>query len=251
MGRLDGKVAIITGAARGQGEAAARLFVAEGARVVLGDLLDDDGRRVARDLGEAAVYTRLDVSKEADWSQAVTLAEQRFGMLNVLLNNAGILRFGTIEEMSLDDYMSVITVNQVGTFLGMRAAIPALKAAGGGSIVNISSIAGIRGMIGLVGYVASKSAICGMTRVAAMELGHSKIRVNCILPGGINTVMGAPPGSNSVSSFAHLPIPRIGEPDEVARLSVFLASEESSYCTGADFVIDGGYSAGVSISRPQ
>src|SRR5262245_20491441 len=162
MGRLDGKVAIISGAARGQGEAEARLFVAEGARVVLGDVLDDLGAAVARPLGEAAVYWHLDVTRPADWAAIVDVAVRHFGRLDVLVNNAGILRVGTIEQMPLDAYRAVIDVNQVGCFLGMQAAIPALRASGGGSIVNTSSVAGIVGFAGIAAYAASKFAVRGM-----------------------------------------------------------------------------------------
>src|SRR5207253_249936 len=181
----EGRVALISGAARGQGEAEARAFVAEGAKVVLGDVLDDLGKQVADDLGDAAVYVHLDVTKQHDWEEAVRVGTSTFGKLDVLINNAGILRTGTIEDMSLDEYMAVINVNQVGCWLGMKAAIPALKAAGGGAIVNTSSTSGFVGMGGLTAYTASKFAVRGMTKCAAMELGHVGIRVNSVHPGGI------------------------------------------------------------------
>jgi len=247
MARLDGKVALITGAARGQGEAEARRFVAEGARVVLGDVLDDDGRRVAESLGERAVWMRHDVSSEASWTAFVDTAKRRFGRIDVLINNAGILGIAPIASITLEQYMRVINVNQVGCLLGMRAVIPAMAEAGGGSIINVASTAGLEGVAGLVGYVSSKFAIRGMTKTAALELGRFGIRVNAICPGGMDTPMGRGDDFEKVDTanvFASLPIARIGQPDEVANLAVFLASNESSYCTGADFVIDGGMLAG-------
>ena len=247
MARLDGKVALITGAARGQGEAEARRFVAEGARVVLGDVLDDDGRRVAESLGERAVWMRHDVSSEASWTAFVDTAKRRFGRIDVLINNAGILGIAPIASITLEQYMRVINVNQVGCLLGMRAVIPAMAEAGGGSIINVASTAGLEGVAGLVGYVSSKFAIRGMTKTAALELGRLGIRVNASCPGGMDTPMGRGDDFEKVDTgnvFASLPIARIGQPDEVANLAVFLASNESSYCTGADFVIDGGMLAG-------
>ena len=250
MGKLDGKVALISGAARGQGEAEARAFVAEGAKVVLGDVLDDLGKQVADDLGDNAVYVHLDVTKPEDWQEAVRVATSTFGKLDVLVNNAGILRTGLIEQMSLDEYMAVVNVNQVGCWLGMKAAAPALKANGGGAIVNTSSTSGFIGMAGLTAYTASKFAVRGMTKCAAMELGHDNIRVNSVHPGGIDTEMVKRPefeGLDSSAVYGAQPIPRIGQPEEVAKLMVFLASDDSSYCTGAEFLVDGGFTAGPPI----
>ena len=247
MARLDGKVALITGAARGQGEAEARRFVAEGARVVLGDVLDDEGCRVAASLGERAVWARHDVASEASWAEFVETARRRFGRIDVLVNNAGILGIAPIASITLEQYMRVINVNQVGCLLGMRAVIPAMAEAGGGSIINIASTAGLEGVAGLVAYVSSKFAIRGMTKTAALELGRVGIRVNAICPGGIDTPMGRGDDFEKVDSsgvLAALPLARIGQPEEVANLAVFLASDESSYCTGSDFVIDGGMLAG-------
>jgi 3alpha(or 20beta)-hydroxysteroid dehydrogenase len=247
MGRLDDKVALLTGAARGQGEAGARLFAAEGARLVLGDVLDEAGRKVAASLGERALYCHHDVSREESWAGFVAAARERFGRIDVLVNNAGILHIAPIATIALEDYMRVIAVNQVGCLLGMRAVIPGMREAGGGSIVNVSSTCGLEGTAGLVAYVASKFAIRGMTKTAALELGPLGIRANAICPGGIDTSMARGEGFESVDTagiFATLPLGRIGQPQEVARLALFLASDESSYCTGAEFLIDGGMLAG-------
>jgi 3alpha(or 20beta)-hydroxysteroid dehydrogenase len=243
-GRLAGKVALVSGAARGMGAAEARLFAAEGARVVLGDVLDEPGRKLAAELGERAVYTPLDVGSEAAWQRAVDLARESFGRLDVLVNNAGILRVGAIEQTSLADFENVLRVNLVGCFLGIKAAIPALRAAGGGSIVNISSVAGLTGVAGMVGYVSSKHAVRGMTKVAALELGRDGIRVNSVHPGGVDTPMVQGLGLRGDSAYASQPIPRLARPEEVAELVLWLASDASTYCTGAEFVIDGGLTAG-------
>jgi 3alpha(or 20beta)-hydroxysteroid dehydrogenase len=253
MGRLDGKVALVSGAARGQGEAESRRFVAEGARVVMGDVLDEDGERAAKDIGADAVYVHLDVTDPAGWDAAVTTTLDRFGRLDVLVNNAGILRLGLIESTSLSEYMAVINVNQVGCFLGMKAVIAAMRASGGGSIINTSSTSGMIGMTGMGAYTASKFAIRGMTKVAAMELGSSGIRVNSVHPGGIDTDMIKLPEFGAIDqdkAYRSQPIPRVGQPDEVASLMVFLASDESSYCTGAEFIIDGGFTTGPPIPIP-
>ncbi|MCR9092897.1 MAG: glucose 1-dehydrogenase [bacterium] len=247
MGRMDGKVALISGAARGQGEAEARRFVAEGARVVLGDVLTTECTAVADSLGDAARALPLDVTREGDWARAVETALDAFGRLDVLVNNAGIVRTGALESTSLEDYRAVIDVNQVGTFLGMRAVVSAMREAGGGSIINISSNAGIEGVQGVIGYVASKWAIRGMTKTAALELGRYGIRVNSVHPGGVATPMIGADDFDSVDQdavWAGQPIPRVGQPEEIANLVLFLASDESSYSTGSEFVADGGGLAG-------
>jgi 3alpha(or 20beta)-hydroxysteroid dehydrogenase len=252
MGRLDGKVAIISGAARGQGEAEARMFVAEGAKVLLGDVLDDLGEKVAIDLGDDARYVHLDVTQPDDWKSAVDTAVSTFGKVNVLINNAGILKMGAIESMSLDEYMDVVRVNQVGCFLGMQAAIPALKAAGGGAIVNTSSVAGLTGTAGLAAYTASKFAVRGMTKVAAMELGHFNIRVNSVHPGGVDTDMLKMPEFGDLEDtgvYGGQPIPRVGQPEEIAKMMVFLVSDDASFSTGAEFLVDGGYMAGPPLAH--
>lgn len=252
MGKLDGRVILISGAARGQGEAEARLFVAEGARVILGDVLDTEGKVVAADLGPAARYIHLDVTSEADWTTAVSEATSTFGKLDGLINNAGILRFGPIVDTSLADYLQIVQVNQVGVFLGMKAVIPALTAAGGGTIVNTSSTNGLQGVAGTIGYTATKFAVRGMTKAAALELGSAGIRVNSIHPGGIDTPMVRPENveglvadeTSSADIYAALPLGRVGQPEEVAKLALFLTSDDSSYSTGSEFLIDGGMTAG-------
>lgn len=251
MGRLDGKVALISGGARGQGAAEARLFAAEGARVVVGDLLEKECAEVAAELGDVARAVALDVTNEESWERAVCETISAFGKLDVLVNNAGIVRTGALESMPLEDYMAVVKVNQVGVFLGMRAVVAALRDAGGGSIVNISSNAGMEGVQGVMGYVASKWAVRGMTKAAALELGQYGIRVNSVHPGGINTPMIMSDDFAAIDQdavFAAQPIPRVGQPEEIARLVLFLASDESSYSTGSEFVADGGALAG-SVSR--
>ena len=248
MGRLDGKVVLITGAARGQGEAEARVFAREGARVVVADVLDDDGARVAREIGRNARYEHLDVGDDTEWARVVDATRQAFGKLDVLVNNAGILHHHVIEDHPLDDYLDVVRVNQVGCFLGMRAVVAPMRSAGGGSIVNTASIAGLVGTAGLVAYTASKFAVRGMTKVAAVELGRYGIRVNSIHPGGVDTAMVRRPefGERDPSTaYAYLPLGRIGTVEEVAAMALFLASDESSYSTGSEFVLDGGSTAGA------
>jgi 3alpha(or 20beta)-hydroxysteroid dehydrogenase len=244
---LSGKRALITGAARGQGAAAAELFVESGATVMVADVIDDDGQALVRSLGSAATYVHLDVRDPDQWAAAVRRAEAGFGGLEILVNNAGIIRTGPLESLALQDFRDVVDVNQVGCFLGMQAVVPLMRAAGGGSIVNISSVAGLKGVAGAIGYAASKWAIRGMTKTAALELGAYGIRVNSVHPGTIDTAMVNGPefaGIDRSSYFAGLPVPRIGEAREVAELVTFLASDSSAYCSGAEFVIDGGETAG-------
>ncbi|MBV8690644.1 MAG: glucose 1-dehydrogenase [Actinobacteria bacterium] len=242
-GRLAGKVAIITGAARGQGAVEARMFVDEGAKVVVADVLDAEGEAVAKELGDDAVFVHLDVSQPDQWKAAVGAAEETFGKLDVLVNNAGILHFSTIEKMAVEDYMRVVSVNQVGTFLGMQSVIEPMRKAGGGSIVNISSIEGILAMGGTVAYASTKFAIRGMTKVAALELGRDGIRVNSVHPGTIRTPMTDPLGDITPIGKI-IPLRRVGESEDVAAVVLFLASDDAAYCSGAEFVVDGGVLAG-------
>lgn len=243
-GRLHGKVALITGAARGQGEAEARLFAREGAKVVLADVLDAEGEAVAKDIGDAARYVHLDVSSEHDWRHAIATAED-VGPLNVLVNNAAILRFNAIVDTTLEEYLQVVMVNQVGTFLGIRSAVEPMKRAGGGSIVNISSIDGIGSKNSLVSYSSSKGAVRSMTKTAALELGQFGIRVNSVHPGGVFTRMTGDV-TKDVLDMAHaqLALQRAAMPEEIATTVLFLASNDASYCTGGEFVVDGGWLAG-------
>ncbi|TCJ90229.1 glucose 1-dehydrogenase [Nocardia alba] len=241
MGRLAGKVAVISGGARGMGAAHARRFVAEGASVVIGDVLDDEGATVAKELGDAVAYRHLDVRDPQQWAGIVAAAVEEFGGLHVLVNNAGIVNGNLLVDFALDEWQRIIDINLTGTFLGMQAAVPAMKAAGGGSIVNISSVEGMRGSPGLHGYTATKFAVRGLTKSAALELAPQGIRVNSVHPGMISTPMteGIP------ADFLQIPLARAAEPDEVSTLVAYLASDESSYSTGAEFVVDGGLTVGV------
>ncbi len=245
MGRLDGKVAIVTGAARGMGEAEARVFVAEGARVVVCDVLDDEGELVAKALGDHAIFAHLDVANETDWQLVLAAAEHTFGTPDVLVNNAGILRFAPILMMDRTEFDSVLQVNLVGPFLGMKVVGAAMTAAGRGSIVNVSSIGGLIGYSMLGAYVASKWGLRGLTKSAAIEFGKSGVRVNSLHPGGVDTPMANPSGGDlDPTPYLGQPIPRIGRPEEIAQLALFLASDESSFSTGSEFVADGGATAG-------
>ena len=246
-GRLAGKVALISGAARGMGESEARLFACEGAKVVLGDVLEEQGRTVVEDIirqGGAATFVPLDVTKESDWQQAVETAEQTYANLDILVNNAGIVRMAPLDETSLEDWNAVISVNQTGVFLGMKYAIPAMRRAGSGSIVNISSIAGLIGLPNIPAYQASKGAVRLLTKNAAVQYAADKIRVNSIHPGRIETPMTAPLAPERREMVLNLtPLAREGKPEEVAYGALYLASDESSYVTGTELVIDGGYTA--------
>jgi 3alpha(or 20beta)-hydroxysteroid dehydrogenase len=241
MGRLDGKVALVTGAARGIGEATARAFAAEGADVVLADKRDDVGRAVADQLG--ARYVSLDVTSEAAWADAVA----SIGGLDVLVNNAGIMRVAPLLDTDLETFRKVVDTNLVSAFLGMKAVVPSMQARGGGSIVNFSSPQGLEGRHGMSAYTASKFGVRGLTRTAAMELGEHGIRVNAVIPGPTRTAMTERKGWSDEdydAVYGGYPLGRMGRPAEVAALCVFLASDESSFCTGADFVADGGVLAG-------
>jgi len=251
MNRLAGKRAIVTGAAQGQGEAIARAFVAEGAQVVIADVAEEAGEALAEELNkevpDSTYFRRHDVSDEASWQALVEDANERFGPVNVLVNNAGILRFAEVEKMELAEFMLLVNINQVGCFLGMKSVARTMRKNGGGSIVNASSIEGLGGMAFCTAYAATKFAIRGMTKSAAMELGPKGIRVNSVHPGMIDTELLY---ENPVMRREDLgpvlrsvPLGRMAQPAEVATLALFLASDESSYCTGGEFAVDGGVTA--------
>jgi len=248
MGRLDGKVALITGGARGMGKSHVRHFVAEGAQVVFGDVLDDKGAAVAAGLDERCCrYVHHDVTSEAGWAAAVATTVDTFGRLDVLVNNAGVLAFATIADMPLAEFRRILEVNAVGCWLGMKAVIEPMKAAGGGSIINISSIEGFTGAAGLSAYSASKFAVRGMTKAAARELGQFGIRVNSVHPGGVITSMtlGQPGSAEQADAFLKaMPLSRFARPAEISCLVAYLASDESSYSTGSEFLADGGILSG-------
>ena len=249
MHRLANKTAIVTGGARGMGAATARLFVAEGARVVITDVLDAEGEALARELGAAAVFQHHDVANEEDWQQAVATALTRFGGIDILVNNAGVLLMRGILETSRTDFERVLGINLVGAFLGIKAVAPKIIERGG-SIINVSSIDGLKGSNAVSAYSASKWGMRGLTKVAAMELGPRGVRVNSVHPGGIATPMttraGQTPEVEAATKrfYKGVPIGRVGAPEEVARVSVFLASEDASYMCGAEIAVDGGMSIG-------
>jgi 3alpha(or 20beta)-hydroxysteroid dehydrogenase len=241
MGRVDGKVAVISGGARGMGASHARLLVAEGAKVVVGDILDDEGKALAAELGDAARYVHLDVTQPAEWAAAVELAVGEFGTYNVLVNNAGIVNGSTLQHFDLKRWQRILDVNLTGTFLGMQHAVEPMMAAGGGSIINVSSIEGLRGTPWAHGYVATKWGVRGLAKSAALELAPHNIRVNSIHPGLVRTPMteGIP------EDLVTIPLGRPAESVEVSTFVLFLASDESSYATGAEFVMDGGLVADI------
>ncbi len=252
-GRLEGKRALVTGAARGIGEAIARRYVAEGARVLLVDVLDDLGAAVAASLGGVASYRHLDVGATEDWAAVAAEVPAVLGGLDVLVANAAILLVGPLLATTPGDYLELVRVNQLGVLLGMQAVAPLMRAAGGGSIVNVASVDATRGMAGAGAYGSTKWAVRGLTKTAALELGPDRIRVNAILPGGCETPMTAPAAlagmavparDRVVGSWA---LGRMSQPDELGGLATFLASDESAYCTGADFTIDGGQTAGLRL----
>ena len=248
MGRLDGKVAIISGGARGQGEVEAKLFAQEGAKVVFGDILDEEGKQVEaaiRQVGGAATYVHLDVTQEADWQQAVAAAVSTYGKLDILVNNAGILRRDSIEETTKELWDTILAVNATGVFLGTKYAIPAMRKAGGGSIVNISSISG---MVALGGpaYNASKGAVRVFTKVTAVHHADDNIRCNSIHPGPVRTPMTESTYSDPEMlerRLRDMPLGRLGTSEDIAYGVLYLASDEAAYVTGAELVIDGGYTA--------
>jgi 3alpha(or 20beta)-hydroxysteroid dehydrogenase len=245
--RLADKVALITGGSRGMGAAEARLFVEHGAQVAIADVLDAEGEVLAKELGPSARYIHLDVTDERSWAACVDDVVQSFGVLDVLVNNAGIASLAPIVDTTTEEYLRVVGVNQLGVFLGIRTAIPAMTTAARASIVNISSIEGIAGSPATIAYSASKFAVRGMTKVAAIELAPLGIRVNSIHPGGVRTPMLDPIGGVNLAARVEplIPMKRLAAPEEIALLALFLASDESSYCTGSEFVADGGITASV------
>jgi 3alpha(or 20beta)-hydroxysteroid dehydrogenase len=254
MGRLANKVAIVTGGSRGMGEATVRLMIGEGAKVVIADVLDEPGQALADELGDVAVFVHTDVTQQSDWEGAVAAAN-RLGNFCVLVNNAAIVLQKTIMDTTEADFMNIVRINQLGVFLGMQSAFESLKANGGGSIINVSSIDGLQSKNSLVAYSSTKWAVRGMTKAAALEMGKFNIRVNSVHPGGIFTAMH---GSEFMTQeqadafYSRHALPRVGLPKEVAALSAFLASDEATYSTGAEFIADGGWSAGlVEEALPQ
>ncbi|TDE39381.1 glucose 1-dehydrogenase [Actinomadura sp. 6K520] len=251
MGQLDGKVALITGGARGMGKSHVRRFLDEGAKVVFGDVLEKEGAELAAELGDDARFVRMDVTREEDWKNAVDTATETFGALHVLVNNAGIIRHKTIEDMTLDEFRRILDVNLIGQWLGVKSVTAAMREAGGGSIINVSSTEGFIGAHGLAAYSASKFGVRGLTKAAARELGRYEIRVNSIHPGGVLTPLSLQDDvvsatADSADAFLKaLPLGRMGKSKEVSGLVVYLASDDSSYCTGSEVLVDGGMLTGA------
>ncbi|WP_431778970.1 SDR family oxidoreductase [Microbacterium aurantiacum] len=240
-GRLEGKVVLLTGGAGGMGISHARAIIREGGRVVLADVDDAAGRRVSEDLGDAASFVHLDVTRTNDWEDVVAHIRRTSGRLDVLVNNAGILGFSPIEEYEDAAWDRIIAINLTGAFEGIRASVPLLAEGTTASIINVSSTAGLRGFAGVAGYNASKFGLRGLTKSAAVELAPRGIRVNSLHPGNVDTAMIA----GFFDAFPHVPLKRAAKPEEISELVVYLASDESAYATGAEFVIDGGETAGL------
>lgn len=243
MGRLESKVAIITGAAQGMGASHAKKFIEEGAKVVLTDLNEEKGQALAAELGDHAVFVKQNVTSAEDWSTVVAEAEKAFGPVSVLVNNAGITMAKSILQTTQEEYRRIVEVNQVSVFLGMKTIIPSMQKAGGGSIVNISSMNGL--VAGAIGYTDTKFAVRGMTKAAAMECANYGIRVNSVHPGVIATPMVVQEDTKAaVEEFSkHIPLKRVAQSEEVSNMVLFLASDEASYSTGSEFVVDGGMTA--------
>ncbi|MET9597101.1 glucose 1-dehydrogenase [Streptomyces sp. NPDC006459] len=239
--RLEGKVVVITGAGRGQGAAEARLCARAGARVVVTDVREDEGRAVAAELGDRGLYVRHDVTDPESWATVVKEAVRAFGTVSALVNNAALWRTAHVERQRLDEFEALLRVNLLGPFLGIQAVAPVLRAGGGGSIVNISSTAGLVGIPGHAAYGSTKFGLRGLTRSAALDLGADRIRVNSVHPGAIDTPMVAEAVAGR--DWSHVPLGRIGRPEEVGELVLFLCSDASSYITGTEFTVDGGMTA--------
>src|SRR6267142_2603707 len=248
MKRFENRTVIVTGSARGMGASHARGFVAEGANVVIADVLEEEGQALADELGDHAIFSRLDVTNDKDWTATVAAAEDAFGPVSVLVNNAGIVRFGEIEDTEPAVWRQVLEINLTGGYLGIRAVASSMRKAGGGAIVNISSGAGFTATFGLAAYVSSKWGVRGLTKTAALELGRYNIRVNSVHPGAIRTPILADQAPDAAEMAATMAgagvglsaIPRIAEPEEITRLVLFVASDEASFSTGAEFIADGG-----------
>jgi 3alpha(or 20beta)-hydroxysteroid dehydrogenase len=247
MSQLNGKVAVVTGGARGIGAAIAEEIVKSGGSVVIGDVLEQEGRVAASRLGASATFVPLDVTSPDAWSEAVATAVETYGRVTTLVNNAGIAGSGPVDRYPREEWDRVLAVNLTGVFNGIQAVVPAMKEAGGGSIVNISSIEGLIALPITPAYVATKFGVRGLTKAAAIDLGRHGIRVNSVHPGTIDTPMVSSPEFDAVDKdavFAALPVPRIGRPEEVAEMVAFLASDAAAYCTGAEYLVDGGAMAG-------
>jgi 3alpha(or 20beta)-hydroxysteroid dehydrogenase len=244
-GRFSGRTVIVTGGGRGMGASHVRGFAAEGANVVIADLLEDEGKALAIEIGDRAFFSKLNVTNETDWADTVSAAEKAFGPVSVLVNNAGIVEFGNVADMELTVWRRLIDVNLTGTFLGMRAVVPSMRKNGGGSIVNISSSSGMMAEPGLAGYAASKWGVRGLSKTAAMELGRDNILVNTVHPGAIFTPMAAAMEPEAQAAYTkHNAIPRYAQCDEITRMVLFIASDECRFSTGCEFVADGGRTMG-------
>ena len=247
--RLNDKAVLISGGARGMGSVEAKLFCSEGASVIIGDILEDEGRKIEAEINESGgvcIFVRLDVTSEEDWESAVNLAVERFGKLDILINNAGIFPMESIENTTVESWDRVMDVNAKGVFLGTKAAIPAMRTSGGGSIINLSSIAGLVGSAYSASYNATKGAVRLLTKSTAIQYAKDGIRANSIHPGLIDTLMASELLSDpelQVKRLASTPMGRTGTAEEIAYGALFLASDESSFITGSELVIDGGFTA--------
>ncbi|WP_327754902.1 glucose 1-dehydrogenase (plasmid) [Sphingobium sp. SJ10-10] len=245
---LEGRVAIVTGGARGQGAATARLFVENGARVVIADVRDEEGHALASELGDAAQFVHLDVTDESNWQNLVTATTERWGHIDILVNNAAILLVSALNDVKKAEFSRLLEVNVLGAWLGMKTVSPVMIDRKRGSIINVCSTAALWGMHGTGAYLTSKWALRGMSKTAAMELGWQGVRVNAIFPGGVNTPFANPDGAGEDDMnqyFKGQPIQRIGRPDEIAQTTLFLASDKASYVCGAEIAVDGGMTLGV------
>ena len=246
-GRFDGKVAIVTGAARGMGEATARMFAQEGAKVIVGDVLEKEGKALSEATDGALEFVKLDVSSEADWIALVEHVMTKHGRIDALVNNAAVTHFAPLEELQANDIDRVLSINVKGAMLGLKHVGKVMLDAGRGAIVNISSVDGFRGANTLALYSSSKWAVRGLTKTAALEFGPRGVRVNSVHPGGVDTAMGNPQGQTGEErnwAYGRVPLQRIGEPHEIAAASVFLCSDDASYIAGAELAVDGGWAAG-------